>query len=172
METPFDWFGSVVVPVAAVLVSSAIAVWLARSERRAAERSALKAEVATLLRVVHDAQVAVTRAEGGHMDKAWEDGIFRIAGALQVLRTHLRGRATVVPDFLALILRAASPGKSDRLAALNWIVDCTDAWLRGSKKSRDFRRAIPREPAEDPVDLSAWEKNTGSSRELIEKVLR
>ncbi len=38
VEQPFDWVGSVGVPVAAVLVSSLIAIWIAGAERRASER--------------------------------------------------------------------------------------------------------------------------------------
>lgn len=166
---PFDWFGSVLVPVAAVLVSSAIAVWLARSERRATARSELRAEVADLLRLLTDVSVELKDAPTQAVEAVWESGKHRIVRSLQVMLVHLRRRELVVPRFLLLIIAATDDEPQKRVKALDWMVDCLDAWMRGEKKPRHFRAAIPDAPELPPANLDDWKNRTGSSRAEIER---
>lgn len=159
LEQPFDWVGSVLVPLGAIAVSTFIALRVSRSERLAAEKAEKKRAVARLLsalRSLSDAcidgtDVGVSTAGRRVFEQVDAVGLWHSEDDQPVLK------------YVAAVLH--TPAMAGDFAALNVVarslVIALDAWAAGRLPASEFEKAMP--PHADDVwsstiDLSAWPK--------------
>ncbi len=152
-----DWVGGVLVPVAAILVSSGIALFLAARERRATERAHLRAEAARVIAALTELQRAA-----GHDDlEAARAASADFAGALNTFAAYLPARDVAVAKYLTVVMsRAVATGDLKVVAgAALFLASAIDAWLRGTVTTGDFASNMP-DDTENAwlavVDLSEW----------------
>lgn len=158
IELPFDWVGSVLVPVAAVLVSGALAVLLASLERRAAARGRAREQAAELIRALSDMGRS---AEWGTTDE-YERAADRYEEELNALAALLPARDVSVPKFVCEIVErldlTEKNGRVFRRGVL-WVATSLELWCRGELKARDFEANMP-SPAiswVSTIDLGQWD---------------
>ncbi|MBF4630574.1 hypothetical protein ITJ42_05060 [Clavibacter michiganensis subsp. phaseoli] len=163
MNEPYDVVGSVLVPVAAILVSTLVAYFLARHERRSADRARLAEYKARYSEVLSDvASTAVVEDEERSLEARQ-----RLVGLTNVMYLVLPERDHIVIQFIFSASSEAA-GKGDFKAIQNagvWCVNAWEAWSRGRLQSADFEKAYPqrlRDKADDAVDLFAWDQNTSA----------
>jgi hypothetical protein len=163
LESPFDVVGSVIVPMFAILVSTAIALYLARHERKAADKARVAEYVARYSETLSDvASTAVLRDEDQSLAARQ-----RLIGLTNVMYLVLDAEDHAVVRFIFSASSEAA-GKGDWDAIQNagiWCVNAWEAWQRGNLAASDFDKAYPahlRDEAEPEVDLYAWEKNTSA----------
>lgn len=146
VEMPFDWLGSVVVPAAAILISSGIAIWAARAERKRSEAAAVRAEAAELVRALS----ALGRAAAYGNDDERNACVARFEQQLSAFSAQLPRRDGVVAKFISVVSSLADVGPDENLArTCLWLVSVIELWLRGDLKRRDFRQNMP-------PDVSTW----------------
>ncbi|MDN3494783.1 hypothetical protein QL996_02490 [Planococcus sp. APC 4015] len=154
---PLDVFGSVVLPAAAILISAAIAVWLARSERRASERSHTRAAVVGLVTALTDLE---RTAAAGDTDAARAASV-EFSTSLNALLAYLPRKDVAVPRYLAIVMnRAIETGDAGAISRTAlFLTNCLDEWLRGAVSSEQFARSAPPDVNgvfEDAVDPADW----------------
>jgi len=154
---PLDVIGAVVVPVVAILVSTGIAVWLARRERLASERAHTRVEIVALVRALTDLQRTATR---GDRDGAREASV-RFSSTLNAFTAHLGRKDLAVPRYLAIVMnRGIETGDLTKIGRTAlFLSNCVDSWLRGSVSSAQFAQHTPpdiNQVWEDDVDLAGW----------------
>lgn len=154
---PLETLGSVVIPAVAILVSSAIAVWLARSERRASERSHTRAAVVGLVTALTDLE---RTAAAGDTDAARAASV-EFASSLNALLTHLPREDVAVPRYLAIVMnRAVETGDAAAISRTAlFLTNCLDGWLRGEISSQRIAESTPPDVNgvfEDAVDPAEW----------------
>ena len=158
INQPFDLIGAVLIPVAAILVSSAIAIWLARLERRAQRRGLVTAAVAQIMRELSRLARSHRHGDAGDPNQIYG-----------VILAELNALAALAPRSDAPMVKFAavnlfySSGIEDaakRASAINWIATCLELWSRGDITTRDLSRNMP--PSHEGIwresaDLRAWE---------------
>lgn len=152
-----DWVGSVLIPVAAILVSSGIALYLASRERRATERSHLRAEGARL--VEHLTELQRTAGTGDLAGARTASADF--SGTLNTFTAYLGKRDTAVAQFLTIVIsRAIATGDLATISrAALFLNSAVDGWLRDEVSTKQFADNMPPDTEAAWVagtDLSAW----------------
>ncbi|MGX1701675.1 hypothetical protein [Microbacterium sp. NPDC055357] len=159
---PLDVIGAVVVPVVAILVSTGIAVWLARRERTASERAHTRVEIVALVRALTDLER--TAARNDH-DGAREASV-RFSSTLNAFTAHLEKKDLAVPRYLAIVMnRGIETGDLEKIGRTAlFLSNCVDSWLRGTVTSAQFAQHTPPDTNEvwqDDVDLAGWAQAIG-----------
>lgn len=159
---PLDVFGSAVLPAAAILVSAGIAVWLARSERRASERAHTRVEVVRLIRALTDLE----RTAAARETDAARAASVAFATSLNAFTAFLPRADVAVPRYLAIVMNraveTADPAVISRTAL--FLTNCLDEWLRGAVTSRQFADSTPPDENgvfEDSADPADWRSAIG-----------
>lgn len=158
VEQPFDWVVSVLIPVSAVLVSSAIALFVAGMQTRADQRARVRGQVAELIRALYAFGMAVAIDAPAN---EWNAAALRYATELNALAAMLPPKDIAVPRFISEVLERANESEigSDRLRRVTlWASTALELWARGVLKSRQFRDNMPpRRHWVDAVDLGQWD---------------
>jgi hypothetical protein len=157
VESGIDWIGSVLIPVAAILVSSGIALYLASRERRASDRSHLRAEAARLVENLTELQR--TAATGDRQGARTASVAF--SGTLNTFTAYLQRSDVAVGQFLTIVIsRAIATGDLPTVGrAALFLNSAVDAWLRGEIRTKDFSDNMPADTEDawvSGVDLAAW----------------
>lgn len=143
---PLDWLGSIAVPTAAILISSGIAIWAARVERRRSEAAAVRAEAAELIRTLSALGRAAAYGDADELNAASA----RFEQQMSAFSALLSRRDGVVAKFISVVSSLADAGPREHLPRTTlWLVTVLELWLRGDLKRRDFARNMPR-------DTSSW----------------
>ncbi|MFF2631907.1 hypothetical protein ACFVR6_03380 [Microbacterium sp. NPDC058021] len=156
VQQPPDWWSSIFVPVAAILVSAGIAVWLASRERKAGRRDARNTQAIRLIRALNDI--------GRHAFESDED---RVEGAhsryeqeLNAFAAHLSKRELVVAKFVCEVVMMddeSSPHRTYR--TMLWLATSIELWIRGTLSTRQFEDNLPRNGSNwvDSIELGQWD---------------
>lgn len=155
---PFDFVGSVIVPGLAILISAGLAIWIASTERRAAEKSRIQAETAAMIRALSDLNVAAIKPVDQmklHLASV------EFGRQLSVFTAHMPNRAIAVPQYTAVLMaRAIATDDTEILRkAAGFIQTGLDEWTRGRVSAAEFAANMPLDLHEvwtDGFDPSAW----------------
>lgn len=149
VEQPFDLIGSVLVPVAAILVSAAIAVVIAARERKSAEKAQVRAQAARLIQALNTVGRATLIGEAEASNVAYA----RYEQELNAFAAYLDGRDIVVAKFVCVIVDRFDRHPNEYACrTMLWVATSLELWARGVLTSRDFRDNMPR-------DTSSWVEN-------------
>lgn len=146
---PFDWLGSVVVPVAAILVSTGIAIFLAGAERRAAKRDRQDLALA-------DVMVALTGVNAVATDRVRRSEVARrlttLVAAVNVAAAHFDRDDVVFELVVTMVQREESAGRRRLGLAAARAMSLLDDWRHG----RISHEKIVAELATYPVEQRGY----------------
>ena len=160
ISLPFDWVGSVIVPVAAVLVSSAIAVGLAALERRAQRKARLRTEVGRIMSTLTE---VATYARSGNQYEA-EQTVKRLFSQANALTLHAQRKDLPAFSFVLAAVETGRENSLDKLAsASTWAVSCLEGWATNRLTPKAFAEAMPTgaDRSIPQARLSDWSAMTG-----------
>lgn len=155
VEQPFDWVGSVFVPVVAVLVSAGIAISVAAAERRAARRDRIRAQTTNLIRALN----AIGRASLPFDPDELNVANARYEQELNALGAQLGKRDVVVAKFVCIVVNKADNEPVEyQCRTMLWVASALELWLRGTLSSVDFARNMPSDTSSwvEHVNLGEW----------------
>ncbi|MCE0510604.1 hypothetical protein LVJ59_16265 [Microbacterium sp. KKR3/1] len=146
VEIPFDLLGAVVVPVAAILVSAAIALWITSRERVRAEKDRVRAQAIELIRSLN----GIGRAAAALDMEALDEANLRYEQELNAFAGHLDGRDVAVAKYICIVVNQSDSEPLEHMwRTMLWLATAIELWLRGQLKSRDFA-------AHMPADTTSW----------------
>ncbi|WP_439593637.1 hypothetical protein [Microbacterium sp.] len=158
IDSSLDWIGSVLVPVAAILVSSGIAIYLASRERRASDRSHTREQVAAVIRTLTEFAAAAQLKDWDALNRTQIEYMTN----LNVLAAYLPRRDYDVARYCAGVM-AGPYDAHDRngiIAASTWLAACLESWVRGDLRGSQFKANVPPETDEiwssEPPALGDW----------------
>lgn len=158
VEMPFDWVGTVAVPVAAILVSAAIALWITSRERVRAEKDRVRAQAVELIRALNGIGRAAAALDLNALDEAND----RYEQELNAFAGHLDARDVAVAKYVCIVANQSDSEPLEHMwRTMLWLATAIELWLRGELKSRDFA-------AHMPADTTSWvEKIDLGDRESV-----
>lgn len=156
VEQPFDWVGSVLVPVVAVLISALLAIAIASAERRAARKDRLREGAAALIRALNEVGRSAMY-ERSAMAAAAVTYLFE----LNALTALLNRREVVVAKWVCVVMELGDPDLADGAVASRhamWVSSAVEGWARGTFKPRDFVKNMPEDTSHwvDQIRLRDW----------------
>jgi len=163
-----DWIGAVLVPIAAILVSSGIAIWIAHVERKSADAARAREFGAIVSRSLTNLAREIRDGNVEQMNRARAT----VSAELNALAIILPKRDHAIPKFIAVVLhRALTSGvrvtRDQAIGACTFLTTCIEGWASGSLTARDFEREMPEDvgPGEwsSTADLSLWRKHLPDS---------
>lgn len=140
---PFDWLGSLIVPSVSILVSSGIAIWLARSERKAAKRDRADAALAELI-------VALTAVNSVDVDDIPKDEVARrltaFVAAVNVAAAHFDRDDTVFELVVTIVLNADAAGRTALGLSAARAMSILDDWRHGRLSDESIAAELAKFP--------------------------
>lgn len=142
---PFDWVGSVLVPVAAILVSTGIAIFLTGYERRAAKRDRQDLALADVL-------IALTSVNAVATDRMRRSEVARrlttFVAAVNVAAAHF-GRDDIVFELMVTMVQSEeSAGRRKLGLAAARAMAVLDDWRHGRISNDDIAAELATYPPE------------------------
>lgn len=156
VEQSFDFIGSVLVPVAAILTSAAIAIFIAARERRSAEKAQVRAQAARLIQALNAVGRATLAADVHASDVAYA----RYEQELNAFAAYLDGRDIVVAKFVCVVVDRFDRHPNEfACRTMLWVATSLELWARGVLTSRDFRDNMPRDTTSwvENINLGEWD---------------
>ncbi|CAN7151386.1 hypothetical protein LJR044_002481 [Microbacterium foliorum] len=156
VELPFDWVGSVVVPVAAILISTFIAVIAMRRERARGDADRVRAQASELIRALN----RVGRAYAARDMSALNDANAIYEQELNAFAAQLDRHDVVVAKFVCIIAnKADDEALEDSSRTMLWLATAIELWLRRQLSSDDFARNMPRDTTSwvERIELGQWQ---------------
>src|SRR6187551_2096627 len=99
VQQPFDFVGSVLIPVAAIVVAAGIAIWIATAERRASDRAHVRAQAARFIKALN----ALGRASLLDDNDAKNESYARYEQELNAFAAYLNKNDVVVAKFVCVV---------------------------------------------------------------------
>ncbi|MBW9094629.1 hypothetical protein JNB62_13110 [Microbacterium jejuense] len=155
VEQPFDFITAVVIPVAAILISALIAIFIAGGERRSSDKAQVRAQAAKLIQALN----ALGRTAFSDEDDA-NTVYAQYEQELNAFAAYLGKRDVVVAKFVCVVV-----DRFDRYPRRNmgrtmlWVATALELWLRGVLTSKDFANNMPSDTSAwiERIDLGQWD---------------
>ncbi|WP_153302221.1 hypothetical protein [Microbacterium foliorum] len=148
VEQPFDFVGSVVVPVAAILISTLIAVSIASAERRAARQERKDVALANLmLALTHVDSIAPDRAGRAERNRRLTDFV---AAANVAESVFDKSEYPVLALAVAIVMRDANRGRARLSHAASAALLLLSDWKKGTVEVAEIEREY--------LALTEWER--------------
>lgn len=156
VQQPFDFAGTVFVPVAAVLTSAAVAIFIATREGKSSEKARVRTQAAKLIQTLN----AIGRASLSDDIEVTNQANERYEQELNSFATYLNRRDIVVAKFVCVVVnRQERYPEADAYRTMLWVATALELWARGVLRSKEFEDNMPPNTTSwvDSIDLGQWE---------------